>query len=119
MNPIHKLGRDFHRLLTVRRVEPSVAATKAEHLGNAVAVMQFQKERTNNVIEAGTQSAARDDAGTRLLRVEEELRARSSQLELQPRLGADFDPLRNANGVADRVALGGVEARRAENGYVH
>ena len=51
---------------------------------DAVAVVQFEEERANYVVEARTQTAARHDAGARLLRIEEQLRPRPRQLELDP-----------------------------------
>ena len=116
MNAIDELRRDLHRFRAARRIESAVAAAKAEHLGDAVAVVQFEKERADDVVKARTQSAAGHDAGARLFRVEEKLRSRARQLELKSRLGPDFDPLGNAKVVADRVAMGGGEARFAEGG---
>ena len=119
MNAIDELRRDLHRLDAARRIEPAVSAAKAEHLRDAVAVVQFEEERADDVVQPRTQPAARHDARARLLRIEEELRPRPRQLELQPRLRADFDPLRDADVVADRVAFRGGEARFAEGGCLH
>jgi hypothetical protein len=119
MNAIHKLRRDLHRLRTVRGIEPAVAAAKAEHLGDAVAVVQFEKERADDVVEAGAQSATRHNARARLFRVEEKFRAWAGQLELKSRLGTNFDPLGDAEVVVDRVAACGGEAWLAEGRSVH
>ena len=119
MNAIDELRRDLHRLHAARGIEPAVAAAKAEHLGDAVAVVQFEKERADDVVEPGAQPAARHNARARLFRVEEKFRARAGQLELKSWLGTDFDPLGDAEVVADRVAARGGEAWLAEGRSVH
>ena len=83
MNAIDELRRDLNRLHSACRIEPAVAAAKAEHLRDAIAVVQFEKERADDVVEAGAQTTTRHDAGARLFRIEEELRPRPGQLELQ------------------------------------
>ena len=69
--------------------------------------------------EAGTQTAARHDASTRLFRIEEKVRARTRQFKLDPGIRADLDPLRDANVITGRVTFRGGEARFAERGRVH
>ena len=119
MNAINKCRRDLHRLNSALRIEPAVSAAETEHLGDAVAVVQFEKERANYVVEAGTQTAARHDPGARLFRIEEKLRARTGQLELESRIRADLDPLGDADVIAGRVTFRGGEARFAERGRIH
>jgi hypothetical protein len=119
MNAIDELRCDLHRLHAARRIEPAVTAAKAEHLGDAIAVVKFEKERADDVVESRTQTSARHDARARLLRIEKEFRSRPRQLELDARFRTDFDPLRDADFVAHGVAECGGEARFAEGGCVH
>jgi len=99
--------------------EPAVSAAKTEHLGDPVTVVEFKKERADDVVEPRTQTAARHDARPRLLRIEKQLRPRPRQLERDARFRTDFDPLGDADIVANRVAERGSEARVAEGVYVH
>ena len=73
MNVVDELGGDRDRLHTARRIEPAVTAAETKHLRDAVAVVQFEEERADDVVEAGTQATAGHDAGPGLPRVEEEL----------------------------------------------
>ena len=114
-----ELRRDLHRLGTFCGIEPAVTAAKAKDLGDAVAVVQFEKERADDVVEPGAQAATRHNARPRLFRVEEKFRTRAGQLELKSWLGTDFDPLGDADVVADRVATCGGEAWLAERRGVH
>src|SRR6476659_1894521 len=93
MNVVNKCRRDLHRLNSALRIEPTVATTKTKHFRDAVAVVQFEKERANDVVEARTQTATRNDPGARLLRIEKQLRPRPCQFELDSRIRADLDPL--------------------------
>jgi MFS superfamily sulfate permease-like transporter len=43
-------------LVLALRIEAAVTATKTEHLGDAVAVVEFEKKRADDVIEARTQA---------------------------------------------------------------
>ena len=61
MNALDELRRDLYRLLATLRIEPAVTAPKAEHLGDAVAVVEFEKERADDVVEPWTQTAAGHD----------------------------------------------------------
>ena len=81
--------------------------------------MQLEKERADDVVEAGAQSSTRHNARARLFRVEEKLRPRAGQLKLKSRLRTDFDPLGDAEIVADRVAARGGEPWLAESRSVH
>jgi hypothetical protein len=119
MNVIDELRRDLHRLAAALRIEAAVTAAKAEHLGDAVAVVEFEKKRADDVVEARTQTAARHDARARLLRIEKQLRPRPRQLELDAWFRPDFDPLGDADIVANRVAERGSEERFAKCGCVH
>ncbi len=119
MNPVHELGRDFHRLDTARRIESAVSAAKTEHFAHAVTIVQLEKERSDDVVQPRTQTAAGHDACARLLRIEEELRPRPGQLELKARLRANFDALGNADFVVGCVTSGEAEARFAEGGSLH
>ena len=116
---IHELGSDPHRLRAARGIEPAVAAAKSQHFGDTVAVMQFEKERPDNIVEAGAQPPAGHDRRPGFLRVKKQLRARSGQLELEPGVLAGFDPLGDAGVVADHMGPGGGEAGFAERGYLH
>src|SRR3982750_4827557 len=98
---------------------PGVSTAEPQHFDNTVAVMQFVKQRSDDVVQARTQTTTRDDRGARLFRIEKQLRPRPRQLELDSWIGADLDALRNASGVAGRVTFRGGEARFAECGRVH
>jgi hypothetical protein len=120
MNLIDELRRDLHGLRTVRGIEPAVAAAKAKHLGDAVAVVQFEKERADDVVEARAQAATRHNARARLFRVEEKLGVETGQLELESWNACWISaPLRDAELVADRVEVPGGEAWLAEHPSVH
>ena len=119
MNAIDELRRDLHRFGTFCGIEPAVTAAKAKHLSDTVAVVQFEKERADDVVETGAQAATRHNARARLFRVEEKFRARAGQLELKARFSTDFDPLGDTEVVADRVATCGGEAWLAESRGVH
>src|SRR6187401_2922066 len=97
MNTVDELRRDVHRLHRAVRIDSAVAAAKADDLRNTVPVMELEKERANDIVQPRAQTAAGDDAGARLLRVEEQLRARPSQLEADSRIFANLNPLRDAN----------------------
>ena len=119
MNAMDELRRDLHRLDPFCGIEPAVTAAKAKHLSDTVAVVHFEKERADDVVEAGAQAATRHNARARLFRVEEKFRTRAGQLKLKSWLGTDFDPLGDADIVADRVATCGGEAWLAESRGVH
>ena len=95
MNAINKCRRDLHRLNSGLRIEPAVSTAETEHFGDTIAVMQFVKEGTNYVVQPRTQAATCYHAGARQLRIEKQLRTRPCQYELQTRISADLDPLRN------------------------
>ena len=78
MNAIDELRRDLHRLGTFCGVEPAVTAAKAKDLGDAVAIVQFEKQRADDVVEAGAEAATRYNARPRLFRVEEEFGTRAA-----------------------------------------
>ena len=82
MNAIDELRRELHRLAAALRIDSAVAATKAKHLGDAVAVLEFEKERVDDVIEPRAQTAAGHDTRARLLRIEKQLRTRPRHLKL-------------------------------------
>jgi hypothetical protein len=119
MNVINKCRRELHRLHSALRIESAVASTETEHLRDAVAVVQFEKERANDVVQARTQTATRNDPGARLLRIEKQLRPRPCQLELDPWIGADLDSLRDADFITGCVTFCRCEACFAECGRVH
>jgi hypothetical protein len=77
MNVINKRWRNLYRLHSALRIEPRVSAAEAQHFSHAVAIMQLEKQRANDVVETGTQTAARHNAGACLFRVEEKFRARA------------------------------------------
>jgi hypothetical protein len=109
MDAIHELRRDLRRFRTALRIESAIAVSKAQHRRNPVAIVQFEKERADDVVETRAQSTARHDAGACLPWVKEEIRTKTSQFEVVPGPGPDFDPFWNADVVANRVA-----ARRSE-----
>jgi hypothetical protein len=119
MNAIDELRRDLHRLGTFCGVEPAVTAAKAKDLGDAVAIVQFEKQRADDVVEAGAEAATRHNTRPRLFRIEEELGTRARKLELKSWICADFDPFRDAELVAERVAVGRGETWLAESRGVH
>jgi hypothetical protein len=71
-------------------------------------MVQFEKEGADDIIQAGAQSAAGDDAGACPLGIEEQLRARASQLKKGPsrsrRLPVLDDLFRDAEVVANRTS---------------
>jgi hypothetical protein len=71
-------------------------------------MVQFEKEGTDDIIQAGAQSAAGDDAGAGPFGIEEQFCARASQLKKGPsrsrRLRALDDLFRDAEVVADRTS---------------
>jgi hypothetical protein len=85
--------------------------------------MEFEEERTDDIVQAGAQAAAGHDAGTRLLCIEEQLRARPGQFEAQPcsgrRLRVAHDLFGDAEGVADGAPDGGGEASFSQDGDIH
>src|SRR6187431_1640773 len=85
MDPFHELRGDLHRFQAAVRIEAAVSTTKPGHLRNPVAVVQFQEQRANDVVEPWTQAAARHDPRARLFWIEKELCTRTCELELQPR----------------------------------
>ena len=119
MNVINKRWRNSNGLYSVLRIEPAVSTAETEHFGHTVAIMQFKKQRANDVVEARAQTAARHDSGTRFLRVEEKLCTWAGFLEPQTRLSTRFDPLRNMYIVTYRVREFLCEARFTECRRVH
>src|SRR6476646_11776642 len=81
MTAINKCRRDLHRLNSARGIEAAVASTKTEHVRDAVAVVQFVKQRTDYVVQPRAQTTARHDTGTRVCRIEEKLRPRTRPFE--------------------------------------
>jgi hypothetical protein len=51
MNTINKRRRDLHGLDSAFRIEPAVPAAKTDHFSYAIAIVQFEKERPNYVVE--------------------------------------------------------------------
>ncbi len=123
MNVVDELRRQHERLLAARRVEALVAVAKTEDFLHAVAVMKFQKQGTDHVVQPRAQSAAGDDASAGLLGIEEQLRAWASEFELEfllfRRVGVADEAGRHAGLVADCAPLGGREAGFAQSGDVH
>ena len=119
MNAINILRRERNRSHRARRIKPAIAATKAEDLTDAIAIVQLEHERANHIVEAGAQTTAGHNAGPRLQRIEKKLRPRPGQLEPQSRPGPDFYPLGNAQLVTDGGGASGGEARLAERGDIH
>src|SRR4249920_2054234 len=105
MNVVNKCRRDLHRLNSALRIEPAVTTAETEHFRDAVAVVQFEKERANDVVQARPQTATRNDPGARLLRIEKQLRARPCQFELDARTRADLDPFGNSDFITGCVTF--------------
>src|SRR5215471_6440471 len=81
VNLIHKPRCKHHRLWTARRIKTLITASKPEDFRHSVGMMEFEKKRADHVIQAWTEAAARYDAGTRLCRIEKQLRARPGELK--------------------------------------
>ena len=81
MNAINEARRNLNRFQAARRIEPTISAAETQHFGHAIAVMQFEKERADDVVQAGTKSAASDDSGARSFRIEEKFRERPGEFE--------------------------------------
>src|SRR5262245_1711120 len=100
MNSIHHLARENERLGAVFRIQPLISPTEAEHLFNAVGVMQFKKQRPDYIIESGTDASAGDNACASFSRIEEQMFACARQLEekaiLRPRINSTKDRARHA-----------------------
>src|SRR4029077_9843902 len=54
MNAINKCRRELHRLNCALRIQSGVSTAETEHLDDAVAVMEFEKERANYVVQPRT-----------------------------------------------------------------
>src|SRR5262249_58379357 len=78
VNLIHKLRCEPNGLWAAPRIKTLIAASKPENFCHSVRMMEFEKKRADHVVQAWTEAAARDDPGTRLCRIETQLRARSS-----------------------------------------
>ncbi len=105
MNVVNKCRRDLHGLNSALRIQPAVPTAETEHLCDAVPVMQFVKERPDDIVQARTQTATRNDPGARLLRIEKQLRPRPRQFELESRIRADLDSLWDADFITGRVSF--------------
>ena len=105
MNVVNKGRRDLHRLNFALRIEPAVATAETEHFRDAVAVVQFEKERANDVVQPRTQTATRNDPGARLLRIEKQLRPRPCQFELDARLLVDSKGFLSVPRLDDRIPV--------------
>jgi hypothetical protein len=81
--------------------------------------MELEEERADDIVQAGAQSAASDNAGARLRGIEEELGAWAGQLKLDTRLTPDFNVLRDADVIANGAVQRRTEAWNAESGSVH
>jgi len=76
-----RFRRQRHHLVAESRDEPLVAIAEAEDALHAVAARQFQHDSADDVVEAGAQSAAGNDAAPHRARVEENPVARTGQFE--------------------------------------
>src|SRR4029077_4476829 len=54
MNAINKCRRELHRLNCALRIQSGVSTAETEPFSHTVAVVQFQEEGANYVVEAGT-----------------------------------------------------------------
>src|SRR5215831_16776429 len=107
VNLIHKPRCEHHRLWTARRIKTLIAASKPEDFRHSVGMMESEKKRADHVIQTWTEAAARYDAGTRVCRIEKQLRARAGELKqlLSPRgcRQIAYDLGRNSCLFTDRV----------------
>ena len=116
--------RQRDRIRADGRVEPLVAAPEPEHFPDAIAMLQLQENRADDVVQAGAQAAAGDDAGAGVRRIEEQPLARPGQLEehlgRQGRLaGIPDDLLGNQQVVRHSPPDGRPESGLTENGNGH
>src|SRR5215475_4585824 len=86
MNLIHKLRCEPYRLWAARWIKTLIAASKPEDFCHSVRMMESEKKRAELVIQTWTEAAARYDPGTRLFRIEKQLRPRSGELKQLLRL---------------------------------
>src|SRR5262249_11687973 len=90
MNPIHHLVCENERLGAVFRIQPLIAPAKAEHFFYAVGVMQLKKQRSDDIIQSGTQPSAGNNPRASVRRIEEQMFACACQLKeegiLRPRI---------------------------------
>ena len=86
VNVLDQLRGQHRRLGAAGRIEPAIPAAETEDLPDPVTVVELEKERTDDVVEAGAQPAAGDDPGAGFSRVEEQPFARTRLFE-QPWLG--------------------------------
>src|SRR5215472_1189749 len=123
VNLIHKPRCEHHRLWTARRIKTLIAASKPEDFRHSVGMMEFEKKRTDHVVQPWTEAATRYDAGTGLCRIEKQLRARSGELKqlFSPRgcRHIAYDIGGNACLFADRVSQRRRKSSVAERSYVH
>src|SRR5262249_29534539 len=81
MNAIHQLVCENERLGGVFRIQPLMSPPEAEHLFYPVGVMQLEKQRSDYIVESGTQSSAGNNASTSFGRIEEQFFTRACQFK--------------------------------------
>src|SRR5262249_51865750 len=90
---------------------------------HSVGVMEFEKKRADHVVQTWTEAAARYDPGTRLFRIEKQLRARSGQLKQLLRLRRcrriAYNVRRNSCLFANRVPQWRRKSSLTERSCVH
>src|SRR5215831_12336016 len=95
MYSIHHLVCENQRFGALFRVQPLISPPEAEHLFYAVGVMHFEKQRSDYVVESGTQSSAGNNTGASFTRIEEQIRARARQFKQEairrPRINGTND----------------------------
>src|SRR6185503_17515507 len=52
MNPVHDGRSQNNRLFTPLRIETLITPTETQHLPHTVAEVQFEKERTNHIVQS-------------------------------------------------------------------
>ena len=87
VNLVNKCRCEHYRLGTRRRIKTLIATSKPQDFRHSVCVMEFEKKRADDVVQAWTQAAARYDAGASPGGIEEQLRAWPGKLK------QDFIPL--------------------------
>ena len=81
VNLVNKCWCKHYRLGTRRRIKTLIATSKSQDFRHSVCVMELEKKRADDVVQAWTQAAARYNTGASPRGLEEQLRARSGKLK--------------------------------------
>ena len=118
VDPFHVFGRQQQRPRPLRRIQPLVAIADAQHGRHAVAMVELQEDRTDDVVQAGAKAAAGDNSRLAAARVEEDLFPRTGLFDRQFRAKGPaalrFNPVKHPriirHEVAQAVAANGGES---------